>query len=47
VLIQLELRRHGGQVSRAAEALGIPKTTLYDKIKKYRLGSELPQEISI
>jgi two-component system, NtrC family, C4-dicarboxylate transport response regulator DctD len=47
VLIQLELRRHSGQVSRAAEALGIPKTTLYDKIKKYRLGSELPQEISI
>jgi two-component system C4-dicarboxylate transport response regulator DctD len=47
VLIQLELRRHDGQVSRAAEALGIPKTTLYDKIKKYRLGSELPQEISI
>jgi two-component system, NtrC family, C4-dicarboxylate transport response regulator DctD len=43
-LILLELRRHAGHVSRAAEALGIPKTTLYDKIKKHRLGSELPQD---
>jgi two-component system, NtrC family, C4-dicarboxylate transport response regulator DctD len=43
-LILLELRRHGGLVSRAAEALGIPKTTLYDKIKKHRLGPELQQD---
>ena len=43
-LILLELRRHGGLVSRAAEALGIPKTTLYDKIRKHQLANELLQD---
>ncbi|MGO4327438.1 sigma-54-dependent transcriptional regulator [Cupriavidus sp. 2TAF22] len=31
------MRRHEGNLSRAAEALGIAKTTLFDKVKKYRL----------
>ncbi|WP_029005706.1 sigma-54-dependent transcriptional regulator [Azorhizobium doebereinerae] len=34
-LIAEELRRQNGNISRAAEALHIAKTTLFDKIKKY------------
>ena len=36
-LIAAELRRHDGNVARSAKALRIPKTTLNDKIRKYRL----------
>lgn len=39
-LIVEELRRHGGNLSRAAEALHIPKTTLFGKIRKYEIQSE-------
>ncbi len=40
-MILFELRRCAGQIARAAQALGIPKTTLYDKIRKYRLNREI------
>ena len=36
-LIADALKRLGGSLARSAEALGIPKTTLHDKIKKYGL----------
>ncbi|MFZ6814022.1 sigma-54-dependent transcriptional regulator [Undibacterium sp. Rencai35W] len=36
-LIQHALQAHDGNVALAAEQLGIPKKTLYDKIKKYQL----------
>ncbi len=45
-LIAETLQRHQGSLSRSAEALGIPKTTLHDKIKKYTLhvsGANPPQ----
>ena len=38
-LIADELRRQGGNLSRAAEALRVAKTTLHDKIRKYGLGA--------
>ena len=31
------LARHGGRVTRALEELGVPRKTLYDKLKKYQL----------
>jgi len=37
-LIADALARHGGSLARSAEALGVAKTTLHDKIRKYRLG---------
>lgn len=37
-LIVEALNRAGGQVQAASEALGMPRKTLYDKIKKYGLG---------
>jgi DNA-binding NtrC family response regulator len=37
VLIAEALRRHNGNLSRASEALRVPKTTLFDKVKKYGL----------
>ncbi|MBS0877587.1 sigma-54-dependent Fis family transcriptional regulator [Tatumella sp. JGM100] len=36
-LIISELSKHHGNVSQAAEALGIAKSTLFDKVKKYAL----------
>ncbi len=36
-LIISELNKHHGNVSQAAEALGIAKSTLFDKVKKYAL----------
>ncbi|WP_153112106.1 sigma-54-dependent transcriptional regulator [Propionivibrio limicola] len=36
-LIADTLRRHDGSLARSAEALGTPKTTLHDKIRKYGL----------
>lgn len=38
-LIVEELRRQKGNMSRAAEALQIAKTTLFDKIRKYGIGT--------
>ena len=35
VMIKDELRRHGGDVGAAAVALGIPKPTLYDKVRRF------------
>ncbi|MDD2728145.1 sigma-54 dependent transcriptional regulator [Malikia sp.] len=37
-LIAEALGRHGGSLARTAQALGMAKTTLHDKIRKYRLG---------
>jgi DNA-binding NtrC family response regulator len=37
VVIAEALRRHDGNLTRASEALKTPKTTLFDKIKKYQL----------
>ncbi|MBV8049261.1 MAG: sigma-54-dependent Fis family transcriptional regulator [Paludibacterium sp.] len=37
VLIAEALRRHDGNLSRASESLKIPKTTLFDKVRKYGL----------
>jgi len=36
-LIAEALQRHGGSLARSAEALGVAKTTLHDKIRKYGL----------
>lgn len=36
-LIASELRRHGGSLARAAEALKLAKTTLHDKVRRYGL----------
>ncbi|GAA0506727.1 sigma-54 dependent transcriptional regulator [Tatumella terrea] len=36
-LIISELSKHHGNISQAAEALGIAKSTLFDKVKKYAL----------
>lgn len=37
-LIAQALKRNAGSLARTAEALGMAKTTLHDKIRKYRLG---------
>jgi two-component system C4-dicarboxylate transport response regulator DctD len=39
-LIADALARNGGSLARAAEALGIAKTTLHDKVRKYKLGEQ-------
>jgi two-component system, NtrC family, C4-dicarboxylate transport response regulator DctD len=39
-LIQHELRKQNGSVAAASQALGLPRTTLYDKIRKHQLASE-------
>ncbi|TLS16936.1 MAG: Fis family transcriptional regulator, partial [Betaproteobacteria bacterium] len=39
-LIADALTRNGGSLARTAEALGVAKTTLHDKIRKYRLGEQ-------
>ncbi|OWW21759.1 sigma-54-dependent transcriptional regulator [Noviherbaspirillum denitrificans] len=39
-LIADALARNGGSLARAAEALCVAKTTLHDKIRKYRLGEQ-------
>ena len=39
-VIQDELRRQNGCVAAASESLGIPKKTLYDKLRKYELNEE-------
>ncbi|SDH67592.1 sigma-54-dependent transcriptional regulator [Pseudomonas panipatensis] len=36
-LLQAALERHGGNLSQASLALGMAKTTLFDKVKKYGL----------
>jgi len=39
-LIEAELRRAQGSVSRTAEALGVPRKTLYDKLRKHALDAD-------
>ena len=36
-LIETELRRSHGSITRSAEALGLPRKTLYDKLKRHAL----------
>ena len=36
-LLGAALERHAGNLSQAAQALGLAKTTLFDKVKKYGL----------
>ncbi len=37
LLIEAELTHHGGRVAAVAEALGLPRKTLYDKLKRHHL----------
>ena len=39
-LIFYALARNGNSLASASEALGLAKTTLHDKIRKYRLGEQ-------
>jgi two-component system C4-dicarboxylate transport response regulator DctD len=39
-LIEVELRKHHGNVNPICEALGLPKQTLYHKLQKYQLVAE-------
>jgi DNA-binding NtrC family response regulator len=36
-LISAELARQSGNVARTGDALGVPRTTLHDKMRKYGL----------
>jgi len=36
-LIKDALRRHNGEVSEAARSLGVPRQTLYDKMKRLQI----------
>jgi transcriptional regulator of acetoin/glycerol metabolism len=36
-LVQKALERHGGNVSRAAEALGLSRSALYRRLEKHAL----------
>lgn len=38
-LIAAELERHAGNISRTSEALGVARTTLHDKMRKYGLNT--------
>lgn len=40
-LLAASLERHAGNLSQAAQALGLAKTTLFDKVKKYGLQKSL------
>ena len=44
LLVRAALEEAGGQKSRAAEMLGINRTTLYNKLKELRIGSEADSE---
>jgi two-component system C4-dicarboxylate transport response regulator DctD len=37
-LISAELARQNGNIARSGDALGVPRTTLHDKMRKYGLG---------
>jgi len=39
-VIALAIRNHRGNVNRAAETLGMPKSTLYDWVKRLGLSTE-------
>ena len=39
-LIDMELRKHRGNVTQTGETLGLPKQTLYHKMQKYQLVAE-------
>jgi two-component system C4-dicarboxylate transport response regulator DctD len=39
-IIQEELRRYHGDVGLCAKALGLPKQTLYDKLRRLRLSND-------
>jgi two-component system C4-dicarboxylate transport response regulator DctD len=39
-MITEELRRHHGDVLRTATTLGVPKQTLYDKLRKLQISAD-------
>ena len=39
-MITDELRRHHGEVATTAKALGLPKQTLYDKLRRLRITTD-------
>jgi len=39
-LVEESLKRHGGQVAAVSDTLGIPRKTLYDKLRKYGLSPD-------
>jgi two-component system response regulator AauR len=39
-LLKEALERHNGNLSQTSVALGMAKTTLFDKVKKYGLGNQ-------
>jgi two-component system C4-dicarboxylate transport response regulator DctD len=39
-MIGEELRRHHGDVALSAKSLGVPKQTLYDKLRRLRMSTE-------
>ena len=41
--IERALQREGGKVGRAAAALGIARSSLYEKLKRYRIAAEDPE----
>ncbi|RVU29732.1 sigma-54-dependent transcriptional regulator [Neptunomonas marina] len=40
MLIQTELARHGGSIKDTQESLGLPRKTLYDKMKKHEINKD-------
>ena len=39
-MINEELRRHHGDVGLCAKALGVPKQTLYDKLRRLQISTD-------
>jgi DNA-binding NtrC family response regulator len=38
-MIEKSLRHHGGNISKAAESLGLSRAALYRRLEKYRIGT--------
>ena len=43
--IRSALARAGGSVSKTADLLGISRKTLWEKMKKFKIGNEAPSEV--
>ena len=44
VYLQTTLQRHGGRISETAEALGISRKNLWEKLRRHRLAEEQNQK---